>query len=269
MSHQESKWIIGMLLGFILFTLLACGTGTQTPLSPTEPPVSPPAETSLPTQTQSPLYLSVTLETVPMKEQGTSPNYTIDAQVPALHGSNDQRVTNFNNEMTLLIQQEISVFKDNLRELVNAPISSSSSFNEKFTLLSAPGNYLSLNFEIVKYIEGTAHPSSHRRTVTYNLEEGSDISLDSLFRPGSNYLSLISNYCLAQLTPKIPGLLTAGLNPNPDNYHEWNITPDGLLITFDENQVAASALGPQQVVIPYTELQTIIDPQGPLAAFLP
>ena len=269
MKLNKPKWIFGPLLVSILFTILACGSGTPTPLSPTDSPVPLPTETSLPTLTQPPLHLSVTLATVPMKEQGISPNYTIDAQVPTLQGSNDQRVTNFNNEMNLIIQQEISVFKDNLRELIVTPVSKSSSFNEKFSLLSAPGNYLSLKFEIIKYIDGAAHPSTHSRTVTYDLEAGSDISLDRLFRPGNNYLPLISNYCLAQLSPKIPDLLTAGVDPNPDNYHEWNITPNGLLITFDENQVAAYALGPQQVVIPYKELQTIIDPQGPLASFLP
>jgi hypothetical protein len=269
MKRNPSKWMIGLVPGTILLTILACGSGTPNALQSTDTPVLPPTETSLPTPTLPPLYLSVTLGTVPRKEQGTLPNYTIDAQVPALQGSDDPRATNFNNEMTLLLQQEIIVFKDNLRALFPVPNANGSSFNEQFTLLSAPGNILSLKFEIMVYIEGAAHPGTHSRTVTYDLEAGSDVSLDRLFRSGSDHLQVISNFCLAQLTHSIPDLFSAGVDPLPNNYRSWNITPNGLLITFDEYQVAAYALGPQEVVIPYANLQAIIDPQGPLAAFLP
>ena len=41
--------------------------------------------------------------------------------------------------------------------------------------------------------------------------------------------------------------------------------PDGLLITFEMYQVAPGASGPMQVLVPYEHLQTVIDPQGPLA----
>jgi hypothetical protein len=41
-----------------------------------------------------------------------------------------------------------------------------------------------------------------------------------------------------------------------------------LLITFDEYQVAAYAAGPQTVVVPYSELKGLIDPQGALGNFI-
>jgi Protein of unknown function (DUF3298). len=264
MELFNSKWMIGLGLGTILLTMLACGTGT--PTVPTVTPPLLPTETSLPTATLPPLYLSVNLGAAPVKEQGPLPSYTIDAQVPVLQGSDDQRVTKFNHEMTLLIQQEISVFKDNVRELAPVPISNGSTFNGRYTLLSGPGNTISLKFDIVVSIAGTANRRTHSRTVTYDLEAGSDVSLAKLFRPGSTYLQVISNYCLAQLKPKIPNLVTSGVEATPSNYQNWNITPNGLLITFDENLVAATA---QQVVIPYADLKEVIDPKGPLASFQP
>jgi len=42
----------------------------------------------------------------------------------------------------------------------------------------------------------------------------------------------------------------------------------GLLITFDTYQVAPGAAGPQKIVVPYSELTAVIDPQGPLAAVM-
>jgi hypothetical protein len=264
-----NKWKIGILLGVILPAVVACGNAAPTTLVSSATPLLLPTVTSLSTPTPPPLYLSVTLGTVPKMELGKSPSYTIDVQVPVLQGSDDPRATNFNNEMTLLVQREIGVFKDNVRELAPVPMSNGSTLTGKYTLFSAPGNILSLKLEFMRYIAGSAHPSTYSRTVTYDLEAGSDVSLNQLFRNGSAYLQVISDYCVAQLTPKIPGLFNNGLDPTTNNYQSWNITPNGLLITFDEYQVAPYALGPQQVVLPYTELKAIIDPQGPLASYLP
>ena len=44
---------------------------------------------------------------------------------------------------------------------------------------------------------------------------------------------------------------------------------NGLLITFDEYQVAPYAAGPQIITVPYFELQILINQKGPLAAFTP
>ena len=264
MKSLNVNRMIGLGLGTVLLTMFACGTGT--PPTPTTAPPVVPKETNLPTATIPPLYLSVSLGEVPVKEQGTLPTYTIDAQVPVLQGSADQRVTKFNNEMTLLIQQEISVFKDNVRELAPVPNSNGSTFKVQYTLLSEPGNLISLKFDIMVSIAGTANRRAHSRTVTYDLEAGSDVTLDKLFRPGSTYLQVISNYCLTQLKPKIANLVASGVDAIPSNYQSWNITSNGLMITFDENQVAADA---QQVVIPYADLKEVIDPKGPLASFQP
>jgi hypothetical protein len=264
MESFNVKWMIGLGLGTVLLTMLACGTGT-----PPTPNATPPllaTKTSLPTASLPPLYLSVSLGDVPVKEQGTLPNYTIDAQLPVLQGSDDQRVTKFNNEMALLIQQEISVFKDNVRELAPVPNSNGSTFKVRYTLLSEPGNLISLKFDIMISIAGTANRRAHSRTVTYDLEAGSDVTLDKLFRPGSTYLQVISNYCLVQLKPKIANLVASGVDAIPSNYQNWNITSNGLMITFDEKQVATDA---QQVVIPYADLKEVIDPRGPLASFQP
>jgi hypothetical protein len=40
------------------------------------------------------------------------------------------------------------------------------------------------------------------------------------------------------------------------------------LITFDENQVAAYTVGTQTVLVPYANLNAIIDPAGPLTEFV-
>ena len=254
--------------GLLLLTILACGT-TPTAMPATSTNI-PPTLTSLPTQTPEPLYLSVTLGSVPTSETGQKPAYTVKAQIPALQGSDDARVTNFNNEMTQLTQEEIAKFKDNARVAYSTPGSPGSAYDQKYKLLSAPGDLISLKFDIYIYIDGAAHPTTHSRVVNYDLEAGEDVMLEQLFLPGSNYLDIIANYCIAQLKTRNIGFegFSSGAQPLSENYGNWNVTPDGLLITFDEYQVAAYAAGPQEVVVPYAELKSVIDPHGPLVQFI-
>ncbi len=91
-------------------------------------------------------------------------------------------------------------------------------------------------------------------------------ALADLFLPNINYLEAISQYCIAELSkqPFFDSSFSSGAQPTLENYRNWNITPDGLMITFDEYQVAPYAAGPQKVVVPYSALQALINPQGPL-----
>ncbi len=264
-SHKLS---LGAALSLLLFATLACAAGgaKATP-TPTQEPSTP---TVPPTSTPPPLYLSVSIISVPRSEDSKKPEYTAKAQVPNLQGSNDDRVTKFNGEMDGLTTEEIARFKDNARMGYAFPGSAGSSYEQKFTVLSKPGNLISIKFDIFTYVQGAAHPGMHTRVVNYDLESGQDLSLDQLFKPGSDYLQTIATYCIGELKTRQIDFQAnaAGADPTVQNYSNWNVTPDGLLITFDEYQVAAYALGPQLVTVPYSALQSIIDPNGPLKDYL-
>ncbi len=150
------------------------------------------------------------------------------------------------------------------------PVANGSSFDLQYSLSSPGGDILSIKFVIDTYFNGAAHPGQVSKTFTYDLEIGQQINLDQLFLPGTDYLQVLANYCRADLVGRNIGFDASqtGADPVPDNYRNWNISPDGLVITFDTYQVAAGAAGPQIVTIPYTDLQAIIDPNGPLANFI-
>ena len=96
--------------------------------------------------------------------------------------------------------------------------------------------------------------------------------MGELFPADTDYLAAISRYCIAELSKRDIGFyggFQQGAEPTPDNYRNWNITSDGLLINFDEYQVAPYAAGPQTVTVPYSALSAFINPDGPLAMFSP
>ncbi len=265
--YNATKISIGIALAIILFATLACGAGA-TPVPPSATPELP-TNTVPPTSTPPPLYLSVHLVSAPQEETSDKPVYTAKADVPVLDGSTDERVVKFNNEMAELTRDEIARFMDNASQVIVPNGSTGSAYIQKFTLLSPPGNILSIKLEINTYIYQAAHPGTHTRVVNYDLEKGEDLSLDQLFKPGSDYLKTIANYCIADLKtrPIDFEVNSAGADPTSQNYGNWNITPDGLLITFDEYQVAAYALGPQLVTMPWSELKSILDPNGPIGQY--
>lgn len=226
-----------------------------------------PAPAATLTATPLPLYRQVTLDKSAIEDQGKKPDYILKADVPVLKGVDDPRVRVFNAAMAALVMAEIDSFKSNVATLPAEPISAGSSFDMTFTLVSPPGDILSLNFGVYVYSDGAAHPFGYAVTYTYDLERGEQVSLEQLFRPGSDYLGLIATWCRDDLTQRNVGFLeygTQGVDPLPENFRNWNITPAGLMITFDPYQVAPYASGPQVVTIPYDALKSVIDPEGPL-----
>jgi hypothetical protein len=246
----------------LLFAVTACSptptpTATNTPLPPTA----------------IPLYQQVTLTSTDFNESSETPLYTVKGQVPALSGSDDPRVQAFNMSATQVVQQAVDEFTTNVASWPPSPVPGyGSGLEARYTLVSPPGNILSLKFEFVTYMDGAAHPNSFTKTLTFDLERGREVVLDQLFLPGSAYLQAIANYCTAQLQGRDIGfeeMSAQGAAPLPENYQNWNITADGLLITFEEYQVAAYAAGPQIVYVPYAELSALIDPLGPLGGYAP
>lgn len=256
------------IISFIILFLLACNaTFTYGFLTPTVEPPTP-----VPTATSVPISQQATLVSQPYIEANQDPVFTITAQIPQLFGSDDPRVAAFNQRLNDLVQKEIAAFR---REFTNAPVTeaATNSFLEiSYTLISQYGDLWSFKFVFFFYNNGAAHPGDYHLTINYDLEAGRELSLGDLFLPNSNYLETISNYCVSELGKRDVGFeggFEGGARPTLENYRNWNVTPDGLMITFDTYQVAPGAAGPQTVVVPYDQLKAIIDPQGALAGFVP
>jgi len=247
---------------FTILLILACNA-TFTVGYPT-PTVMPP--TQIPTATSVPLSGQVSLVSQPHTESNQEPAFTITAQIPQLSGSDDPRVQAFNQKLDEMVQTEIAVFREEFSRGPIVEVSTNSFLNVTYTLISQYDDIWSIKFLYSFYNNGAAHPGEFSHTINYDLEAGREVTLGDLFLPNSNYLEKISNYCINELRkqPYSDSFPTEGANPTLENYRNWNITPDGLMITFDAYQVAPGAAGPQIVLVPYGELNGFFDPLGPL-----
>ena len=269
MSHLYQKRNT-TLICVCLFFLLACDA-TFSVGYPTSVP-SPFVDISTPTTTPF-LSQQLTLVSVPFIETdpGTNfPTYTLTAQTPQLTGSDDSRVLALNQRLNELVKAEMELFRKSFQELPITPHSNGSSLAVTYILVSQIGDLWSFKFDFSFYADGAAHPGMNSITLNYDLGQGKELALDDLFAVDSNYLQKISEYSIIELRqqPYADVFTETGAEPTLENYRNWNITTEGLLITFDAYQVAPGAAGPQQVLVPYGELTSLIDPQGSLGAVI-
>ncbi|HBG74998.1 MAG: hypothetical protein A2X25_07145 [Chloroflexi bacterium GWB2_49_20] len=260
-------FVYGCTLVVISLAILACGfTLNLTP--------EPPAPTSTPRLevTEQPAPQVIVLISIPFEETSETPPYRITAQIPSLQsrqGSEESRVLLFNQLVDGLVRGDIDSFRTSFQQNASNPlVVMGSTYDLQYALLSPAGDVMSLKFDINFYSDGAAHPGSYSLTFNYDLAAGQQLSLEQLFLPGSDYLERMAAYCKEQLNLRDIAYSEAGADPILENYRNWNITADGLLISFDPYQVAAYAAGPQTVLVPYGELQLVIDPHSPLAGFV-
>lgn len=218
------------------------------------------------TSASGPVSQQVKLISVPLKETHESPGYTITAEIPQLTGSDDPRVRAFNERLDGIVKNEVNM----KRLYVVDAEADGSSLDITYELVSQIANIWSLRLNISFYFAGAAHPGLEITTVNYDLAQGKELELNALFLPGTNYLESISKYCTAELSNQ--GIdfdaFSTGAAPTLENYSNWNITADGIQITFEPGIVDAYAAGPKTIQVPYSVIQTIIDPQGPLRPIL-
>jgi hypothetical protein len=137
------------------------------------------------------------------------------------------------------------------------------------TLTYGTEELVSVLFYVDGYVMGAAHPFHYSHSMNYDTAAVRMLELEDLFRPGTDYLAVLSQYSLDDLERQ--GVLEwkEGALPLAENFQRWNITPQGLLVSFDEYMIAPYAAGPQEVLIPYEVLAPVADSEGPLAWFLP
>lgn len=196
--------------------------------------------------------------------------YTIKAKYPQVSGKLDARLVKLNQALRNLITGEVNSFRKDFRAPEERTFSEGSSFESSYAVDLATNNLVSIEFVIETYFEGAVHGNNDALVFNYDLNLGRSLSLAELFKPNSNYLNLISDYCIKALRKELApdpddDWIGRGAGASRENYKNWNITRRGLQITFDPYQVASFAEGPHQVLVPYSVLKSVIDPQGPLA----
>lgn len=126
-------------------------------------------------------------------------------------------------------------------------------------------NFLSYVFYISSYTGG-AHPNNTIWTISYDINTNKIIDINDLIKKESNILNTLSSYSKSALkkdkrfndtSSNIKKMIDEGTKPNIDNFKNFAFSNDGLIIFFEQYQVAPYSFGNFEVVIPYSKLYVI------------
>ena len=212
-----------------------------------------------------------------IKENNKKLMYEIDARYPQLAGGSNPNFEKFNQVARGFVAKKVAEFKKDMApeedEEPRPEGSMGSDLNVSYEVALAQDDLISISYSVGSYYQGAAHPNTFSEVVNYDLKNGRQLKLADLFKPGAKYLQAIANYCIADLKKqaKDKGLLEDeiqnGAAANAKNYRSWTITRKGLGINFDAYQVGPYAAGPQYVLVPYSSLKELINPEGPVGQF--
>ncbi|MCE1245360.1 MAG: DUF3298 and DUF4163 domain-containing protein [Firmicutes bacterium] len=118
---------------------------------------------------------------------------------------------------------------------------------------------------------GGAQPASLYETLLFDVKNGTFLELDDLFKPSSNYIQVIANYCTRVIRKQgnvDESLIKKNLAPMKDNFKLFYVSPEGLGFIFPPGSVGGTASATKEVVIPYVYLKKVINKSGYLGDFL-
>lgn len=170
------------------------------------------------------------------------------------------------------INQQRLVFWQTVGDVMNpdffppAPLATEITY-ETFQHSSAVNSVL---FNVYSYTGG-AHPNTYFQTFTFNTDTNTVYTLADLFKTDVAVPDVLVPFVRADLQETLkdfPDFIESGTDPHPDqttypgldNYANWVLTPDALVIYFPPYQVAPYVAGPQQVSIPLAELKDMLNP---------
>ncbi|HKR58162.1 MAG TPA: RsiV family protein [Pyrinomonadaceae bacterium] len=104
---------------------------------------------------------------------------------------------------------------------------------------------------------GHMHPIDYYETINYDLRQGRPLRAGDLFKRG--YLKAFSEFSRKWLseTYEIPNenWFREGTAPRTRNFPNWNVVPDGILISFEDYQVSSHNFGQPELIVPYPKLK--------------
>ncbi|HEY0764437.1 MAG TPA: DUF3298 and DUF4163 domain-containing protein [Pyrinomonadaceae bacterium] len=215
-----------------------------------------------------------------IKENNKKLHFEISVQYPQLTGGNNPNIEKFNQTARAAVTKKVAMFKKEMTpeegentEETRPEDSMGSDLTISYSVALAQDDLVSIDFAVHTYYQGAAHPNQYAETLNYDLKNGKLLKVSDLFKPGAKYLQAIATYCIADLKKQaeqnglMPEEIEKGAAAKSENYEAWTITKRGVGIEFDPYQVGPYAAGPQYVLVPYSTLKDLINPDGPVAQF--
>lgn len=199
---------------------------------------------------------------------------TVELTIPYLERKQDRPLEWFNSAVDAFVKGRLYHFEAGVQDLPDEPSFSQgeAGLSIDYELIASAPKFIAILLEAHEFYPGMAHPIHEAQVLNYDLERGELLSLSALFKPGANYIEAIAAFIAARLREERElevSDLPPGIVATAENYRHWNITPTGLVITFEHYQVGPYSDGTPRFTVPWSVLGKILRADGPAAAFYP
>ena len=186
-------------------------------------------------------------------------------------------IDDFNDQIAMLIKDEVSEFKQVVAEnkvttdLPKSALKNNLQIDFNTTIINKNRDpIISVRFSIHRQLAGKKELYLTHHSFNYDFNTGRVLALSDLFLPEVDYLDMLSAYSREYLSKRLRDKekIIEGTTPVFSHFNTFNLQPNGLLITFDQAQVASKRLGTQTVLVPYAILRELIAPDSPLGLCL-
>lgn len=201
------------------------------------------------------------------------PRIVVKSVFPQLQSDNDpQLASNFNQLIADAIQEDIRGYSERLADTQPKAKSKNDLYIDFDSNLLQTGDQhiLSIRFTIQGIMVGNKTPYRYHHVMNYLLESQQPLSLDDLFSLDGDHLRILSEYTQKVLLKRFPNgdaeTIINGTAASEDNFKNWNLKSNGLLITFEGFQVSPRNKGTQTVLVPYSLFKEITPRDSIIAA---
>lgn len=246
------------LLPFVLLLALAACTPTET----TSSDAGPAAESE-----------PLRVEGVEEERSDEAVRYTVSLRYPQLRPETGEAVARVNADIRARmealaedVRPDTTDLPADLREEDGSlPFFITGTAEGDFSEPVLEGDLLS-TFFLGSVYTGGAHPNQVALPLNYDLRTGEAIAIASLFRSGTAWtdsLSALTTAVLENERGDTEWMFEGRVPPNEEVFTVFTLQPEGLLFIFPPYSIAAYAMGPSEALLPWDQLDEILDPNGP------
>lgn len=196
-------------------------------------------------------------------------SYEIDVEYPTIEEVRTRATLKFNRWMKKKIMGYVSEFKrlqrraevlDRSRKL--RPLSINEGLRIWFHVYYSDDELISFRLTHSVMAMGQMHPIDYYETINYDLRRGRPLRERDVFRKG--YTRVLSDFSRRHIKENYEmdyttdEWLKSGTSPRKKNFPNWNIVPEGILISYEDYQIAAHAFGQLELIVPYEYLKGVL-----------
>lgn len=195
--------------------------------------------------------LPVSIQTMVIQLQGTTIYYPQIIQLPDTGVQQRINQTVFQSVQTLIHDQHQQQNADSFTEMIGT-----------YEIKTNERNVLSLTLSNYAYAYHHAHGLTLLKSLTFDVQTGKSYKLKELFKPGSDYVKVLSDIVKKQIKDRQIQSLEpfTQISPNQDYY----IADKALVIFFQLYEITPYYYGFPMFPISVFDILDIIDENGPL-----